>query len=105
MLLLQVLEDEARPPRQLNDKIPRDLETICLKAIAKSSQRRYQTAREFAEDLRRLLRGDPIQARSVGWLEKLGRWCRRYWGRTRRVRPVRRQGRRAGCGSRRFVGM
>ena len=78
MLLLQVLEDEARPPRQLNDKIPRDLETICLKAIAKSSQRRYQTAREFAEDLRRLLRGDPIQARSVGWLEKLGRWCRRY---------------------------
>ena len=78
MLLLQVLEDEPRPPRQLNDKIPRDLETICLKAIAKSSQRRYQSAREFAEDLRRLLRGDPIQARSVGWLEQLGRWCRRY---------------------------
>ena len=78
MLLLQVLEDEPRPPRQLNDKIPRDLETICLKAIAKSSQRRYQTAREFSEDLRRLLRGDPIQARSVGWLEQLGRWCRRY---------------------------
>ncbi|MDB5340457.1 MAG: hypothetical protein JWN70_6076 [Planctomycetaceae bacterium] len=78
MLLLQVLEDEPRPPRQLNDKIPRDLETICLKAIAKSSQRRYQTAREFAEDLRRLLRGDHIQARSVGWLEQLGRWCRRY---------------------------
>ena len=78
MLLLQVLEDEPRPPRQLNDKIPRDLETICLKAIAKSAQRRYQSVREFADDLRRLLRGDPIQARSVGWLEQLGRWCRRY---------------------------
>ncbi|MES2788225.1 MAG: protein kinase [Planctomycetota bacterium] len=78
MLLLQLLEDEPRPPRQLNDKIPRDLETICLKAMAKSSQRRYQSAKEFAEDLRRLLRGDPIQARSVGWLEQLGRWCRRY---------------------------
>lgn len=78
MLLLQVLEDDPRPPRQLNDKIPRDLETICLKAMAKSPQRRYQSARDFGEDLRRLLRGDPIQARSVGWLEQLVRWCRRY---------------------------
>ena len=41
MLILQVLEDEPRPPRQLNDKIPRDLETICLKAMAKSLTRRY----------------------------------------------------------------
>jgi tRNA A-37 threonylcarbamoyl transferase component Bud32 len=78
MLLLQVLEDEPRPPRQLNEKIPRDLETICLKAMAKSPGRRYETAREFAEDLRRFLNGDPIMARSMGRIEQLGRWCRRY---------------------------
>lgn len=78
MLLLQLLEDEPRPPRQLNDKIPRDLETICLKAMAKSSSRRYQTAREFAEDLERFLNGDPILARSTGPVEQLARWCRRY---------------------------
>jgi serine/threonine protein kinase len=53
MLLLQVLHDEPRPPRQLNDKIPRDLETVCLKALAKSPTRRYATAQELAEDLRR----------------------------------------------------
>ena len=40
MLLLQVLEDEPRPPRKLNDKVPRDLETICLKALARSPARR-----------------------------------------------------------------
>lgn len=78
MLLLQLLDDEPRAPRQLNDKIPRDLETICLKAMAKSAPRRYPTAREFAEDLRRFLNGDPILARSTGPLEQLGRWCRRY---------------------------
>jgi predicted Ser/Thr protein kinase len=78
MLLLQVLEDEPRPPRQLNDKIPRDLETICLKAMAKSPARRYQTAREFAEDLGRYLNGDPILARSISRAEQLARWCRRY---------------------------
>lgn len=78
MLLLQVLEDEPRSPRQLNDKIPRDLETICLKAMAKSAARRYQSAGEFAEDLLRFLNGDPILARSIGRLERLGRWCRRY---------------------------
>ncbi len=78
MLLQQLLEDEPRSPRQLNDKIPRDLETICLKAMAKSAARRYETAREFADDLRRFLNGDPILARSVGRVEQLARWCRRY---------------------------
>ena len=60
MLMLQVVEDEPRLPRQLNDKIPRDLETICLKAMAKSPARRYATARELAEDLRRFQIGEPI---------------------------------------------
>jgi hypothetical protein len=77
MLLLQVLHDEPRPPRQLNDKISRDLETICLKAMAKAPARRYATAQELAEDLRRYLAGEPIRARPVGRVERLWGWCRR----------------------------
>ena len=48
MLLHQVLEEEPRPPRRLNDAIPRDLDTICLKAMAKEPPRRYATAAELA---------------------------------------------------------
>jgi hypothetical protein len=77
MLILQVLEDEPRPPRQLNDKIPRNLETVCLKAMAKSPARRYASARELADDLRRFLGGEPVRARPIGPLERLRLWCRR----------------------------
>lgn len=78
MLLLQVMHDEPRSPRQLKADIPIDLETICLKAISKSQGRRYQSAAEMSEDLRRFTCGQPIKARPMGIAEKLGRWCRTY---------------------------
>jgi serine/threonine protein kinase len=77
LLLQQVVHDEPRPLRKLNDRIPRDLETICHKAMAKAPARRYATACELADDLRRFLNGEPIQARPVGRVEWLWRWCRR----------------------------
>jgi WD40 repeat protein/tRNA A-37 threonylcarbamoyl transferase component Bud32 len=77
MLLHQVLHEEPRSPRSLNDHLPRDLETVCLKAMVKDPGGRYQTARELGDDLRRFLKGEPIRARPTGRIEKAWRWAKR----------------------------
>src|SRR5439155_17335714 len=78
LLLLQVLEDDPRPPRRLREDIPRDLETICQKAMSKSPSGRYSQAAALAADLRRFLAGEPILARPEGYGQHFVRWCRRY---------------------------
>ena len=72
----QVINDEPSPPRALIPAIPADLETICLKAMAKDPSRRYATSAALASDLHRFLNGEPILARPVGPLERVWRWCR-----------------------------
>ena len=76
-VLHQVLHDEPRMPRRINEKIPRDLESICVKAIAKFRSGRYPNAREMADDLRRWLNGESVLARPIGAVERWARWCRR----------------------------
>jgi WD40 repeat protein/tRNA A-37 threonylcarbamoyl transferase component Bud32 len=75
--VLQVISDDPVPPRRLNPAIDRDVETICLKCLEKDPARRYASAEELGEDLRRYLAGASIRARPVGQAERLVRWCRR----------------------------
>ncbi len=70
-------DTEPVPPRRLNLDISFDLQTVCLKAIAKDPDKRYQSASDLAADLGRWLTGKPIQARPVSNLEKLSSWSRR----------------------------
>jgi Protein kinase domain len=70
-LLKKIIEDNPRPLRQLNPNIPRDLEAICLKALAKRSEDRYRSAAALARDLRASLRGEPIEARPYTWVVRL----------------------------------
>jgi WD40 repeat protein/serine/threonine protein kinase/tetratricopeptide (TPR) repeat protein len=76
-LIHQVTHDEPTSPRRINPAVPRDLETIVLKAIDREPARRYQTAEAMAEDLRRFVEDKPIRARRVSMGERLWRWCRR----------------------------
>jgi tRNA A-37 threonylcarbamoyl transferase component Bud32 len=71
------VEDPPPPqPRALNPYIPRDLETIVLKAMDRRSEHRYQTAKELARDLRQFLDDRPIEARRSSLFERAWRWCR-----------------------------
>jgi len=74
-LIRHLASPSPRPPRTFNAMIPRDLETIILRAIAIAPEQRYQTAGALADDLRRFLAGDSIRARKTPPMEKIWRWC------------------------------
>ena len=76
-VIANVIHREPERPRAVNPRIPRDLETICLKAMAKKPQERFDDCRHLADDLRRWLDGVPIRARQLGPVERFIRWCRR----------------------------
>lgn len=76
--LEQVRTTEAVPPRKLQPRVPRDLETICLKCLEKVPDRRYATAKDLADDLRCVQSGDSITARPAGSFERGWKWVQRY---------------------------
>ncbi len=76
--ITQLLLDAPLSPSRLQPRLPRDLVTICLKCLEKSPRRRYASAWELAEDVRRVLADKPIRARPVGLIEQAYRWCRRH---------------------------
>jgi WD40 repeat protein len=76
-LIQHVTHEEPPPPRTFDPNVPRDLETVVLKAITKEPQRRFQTAGDLADDLRCFLADRPIRARRSAAWERAWRWCRR----------------------------
>ena len=76
-LLAQVIQKEPASPRALDSKIPRDLETIALKCLEKDPDRRYQTAKDLADDLRRYVNRFAIQAKRAGPLMRVRKWVKR----------------------------
>jgi WD40 repeat protein/serine/threonine protein kinase len=76
-ILVQVMTEEPTPPSRIQRGVPRDLETVCLKCLAKEPVKRYGTAEELAEELRRVRASEPIQARPASAAERVWKWCRR----------------------------
>ncbi len=76
-LLESIRAGAPMPPRRLDPKLPRDLETIVLKALASDPQDRFSTAGAMADDLRRFVERRPIRSRPVSIGERFWRWCRR----------------------------
>ena len=79
-ILHQILTSDPRRPRSINRRIPRDLETVCLKALCKEPSGRYPTIQEMEVDLRRFARGDAILARPPSAIERGWRMVRRHPG-------------------------
>jgi hypothetical protein len=77
MLLHQVINEEPPSPCTFNNRIPKDLETICLKCLKKDVRKRYSTAQELSDDLQCYLDGRPIKARPINRLERSWRWAKR----------------------------
>ena len=77
-ILYQVVHEDVVPPSRVQPRIARDLETICLKCLQKDLQKRYGTAQELADDLRRYLDDRPIRARRTPLWERTVKWVRRY---------------------------
>jgi eukaryotic-like serine/threonine-protein kinase len=75
--IMQVTMQDPVSPRQLNQQISRDLETICLKCLEKDPARRYPSAQALADELQCVMNGEPIKARPVGKIGRGLRWCRR----------------------------
>jgi WD40 repeat protein/serine/threonine protein kinase len=75
--LLSIRDTEPVAPRVLNGSVPMDLETVCLKSLEKESHKRYQTAKELADELDCFLKGEPVHAQPIGILGKAWRWCKR----------------------------
>jgi serine/threonine protein kinase len=76
-LVEQVLTAAPPAPRRVRPAVPRDLETVVLKATARDPALRYQAAADLADDLRRYLEDRPIRARRASGTEQAWRWCRR----------------------------
>ncbi|HZY83423.1 MAG TPA: serine/threonine-protein kinase [Gemmataceae bacterium] len=77
-LLRQILHDEPAAPRAIDRSVPPELETIVLKAVSKAPAERYAMAREFADDLHRFLRDEPILARRETAAQRARKWLRRH---------------------------
>ncbi len=77
-VLRRIAFEEPRRPQRFNDAIPTELETIVLKAMAKTPAERYATAQELADDLRRFLEHKPILAKPPTWLQIARKWARRH---------------------------